>query len=183
MRVRLETLTAGHPLRDQVLGLAPHPHQERFSSRASLTLPAADADPGRTPFVVVTTDVGEPGDVGRAAGFGVLDRAGYLDEVLDDPRRAALLLGFYIDADMQGRGIGTQAARAVRGLAAGLDGVELVVLTVSVQNPAAVATYRRAGFVDTGAQYLGGDEGPQHLLVAAVGGRDAGRPSRSAQTC
>lgn len=165
----MEVLTGDHPLREQVLELAPLPDQERFSSRASLTLGPADADPGRTPFVVVTSNGAEPGH-GRAAGFGVLDRAGYLDEVLDDPRRAVLLRGFYVDAGLQGRGIGTKAARAVRGLAAGLPGVELVVLTVNVQNPAAVATYRRAGFVDTGAQYLGGDQGPQHLLVAAVGG-------------
>jgi hypothetical protein len=36
------------------------------------------------------------------------------------------------------------------------------------QNPAAIAVYRRAGFVDTGRLYLHGTAGPQHVLVLDV---------------
>ena len=159
--VRLVVLDAGHPWRARVLALAPAPDQEVFSSRASQTLPEADADPHRTPFAVAERDV--------PVGFGVLDRVGILDELVDEPARAVLLRAFYVGADHQGRGLGTAAARAVPALAAELyDDVELVVLTVNEQNPAAVAAYLRAGFVDTSARYLGGEAGPQHVLVSSV---------------
>lgn len=163
--LHLEIVTTDHPLRAQVLRLAPLPEQERFCARASQTLPRANDDPGRTPFAVVATG---PDGIARAVGFGVLDRSGYLAELVDAPERAVLLRGFYVAADAQGRGIGSRAARAVRELAGTLQGVEVVVLTVNVLNPAAVTAYLRGGFVDTGIRYLGGSEGPQHLLVAGV---------------
>ena len=148
-------------LRVAVVALAPTAEQEIWASRAALTLPAADADPARTPFAVL--------DGERPIGFGVLDREGYLDQLVDEPGRAVLLRAFYLDAAAQGGGRGTSAAAAVPALAGALfDDVELVVLTVNVGNPVAVAAYRRAGFTDTGTQYLGGDVGPQHLLVARV---------------
>ncbi len=159
--VSLVVLTAGHPFRSVVLDLAPTEDQEAFSGRARDTLPAADADPQRTPFALA---VG-----GSAVGFGVLDRLGILPELVDQPERAALLRGFYVDAAHQGRGLGTAAARAVPELAAALYGdVDLVVLTVNHGNPGAVAAYRRGGWVDTGVSYLGGDLGPQHVLVSRV---------------
>ena len=157
LRVIMPTDTA---LRDAVLALAPSPGQEVFSSTARETLPNADADPARTPFAVVRDDV--------PIGFGVLDRAGYLHELVDEVERAALLRAFYLDSTAQGRGWGTEAARLVPALAATLDGVELVVLTVNERNPRAVAAYARAGFVDTGTRYLGGSAGPQHVMVAEV---------------
>ncbi len=159
--VRLVVLDESHRWREQTLALAPAPEQEAFSSRASQTLPEADADPHRIPFAVVENDV--------AVGFGVLDRVGYLAELVDEPSRAVLLRAFYVAAVHQGRGLGTAAARAVPALAAELyDDVELVVLTVNQRNPAAVAAYLRAGFVDTSTRYLGGDAGPQHVLVSSV---------------
>jgi len=148
-------------LRAAVVRLAPTPAQEVWASRAELTLPAADTDPDRTRFAVLDGD--------QAIGFGVLDRAGYLDELVDAPARAVLLRAFYLDVTAQGGGRGTAAASAVPVLAGALfDDVELVVLTVNVANPVAVAAYRRAGFTDTGTRYLGGDAGPQHLLTAIV---------------
>jgi RimJ/RimL family protein N-acetyltransferase len=164
-RVRLEVLTPGHPLRPAVVELTVRPEQEEFALTASTTLAAADADPGRTPFAIL---VRGPALQPQAVGFGVLDRGGYLPELLDSPERAVLLRAFYVDVAHQGRGIGTAAARATRSLAATMAGVELVVLTVNVRNAAGVAAYRRAGFADTGARYLLGDAGPQHVLVAGV---------------
>lgn len=166
-QVRLEVLDAGHRLRPHVLGLTVRPDQEEFVIPASTTLADADADPGRTPFAVLLRD---PARASLPVGFGVLDRGGYLPELVDAPERAVLLRAFYVDAAHQGRGIGAAAARAARSLAATLDGVELVVLTVNVRNAAGVAAYSRAGFADTGARYLRGDAGPQHVLVAAATG-------------
>lgn len=149
-------------LREAVLALRPLPEQERFSATSTRTLPEADADPARTPFAVLLDDV--------PVGFGVLDTVGYLAELVDEPSRAVLLRAFYLDAAVQGRGVGAAAARAVRSLAAALHpGVDLVVLTVNEANPGAVRAYLRGGFVDTGARYLGGDQGPQHVLVARAG--------------
>lgn len=150
-----------------LLALRPYPEQEQFSASADRTLPEAMANPARTPFAVLAG--GEP------VGFGVLDREGYLDELVDAPERAVLLRAFYVGARHQGRGYGTAAAAQVPQLAGELFAdAELVVLTVNERNPAAVAAYSRAGFRDTGARYLGGDAGPQRVLVAAV-------PRRAAQ--
>ena len=144
-----------------VLALRPLPEQERFSIPAAETLTAAAADPDRTPFAVVARGV--------PVGFGVLDRRGYLADLLDDPASAVLLRAFYVDAAHQGRGYGTAAARRARELAAALvPSARLLVLTVNEANPAARAAYARAGFADTGARYLGGAAGPQRVLVAAL---------------
>lgn len=152
---------ADEALRLALVALRPAPEQEEFSASADRTLPEAITNPARTPFAVCAD--GEP------VGFGVLDREGYLDELVDAPERAALLRGFYVAARHQGRGIGTAAAAQVPALAAGLyDDADLVVLTVNERNPAAITAYERAGFRDTGVRYLGGDAGPQHVLVAAV---------------
>lgn len=141
--------------------LRPLPEQDEFSSAATRTLPEADADSQRTPFAVLAGD--EP------VGFGVLDRAGYLADLVDAPERAVLLRAFYLAAGWQGRGLGTAAAREVRSLARQLHPqVDLVVLTVDERNAAALAAYTAAGFVDTGVRYLAGDSGPQHVLAAAV---------------
>lgn len=160
--VRLDVVTAEDvELRLAVLALRPRPEQEVFSATAARTLPEALADPARTPFVVRRD--------GAPVGFGVLDRKGYLDELVDAPERAVLLRGFYLAAEHQGRGLGTRAAALVPGLAGALHpDADLVVLTVNTANPAAVTAYLRAGFRDTGVTYLGGDAGPQHVLVAPV---------------
>jgi RimJ/RimL family protein N-acetyltransferase len=157
-------------LRGAVTRLRPAPEQEAFSGTAEQSLPAADADPGRTAFAICAGE--EP------VGFGVLDVVGNLAELVDQPARAVLLRGFYIDAAAQGRGLGTAAAALVPELAVRVaPAAELVVLTVNERNPMAVAAYRRAGFVDTGTRYLGGDQGPQHVLVAAVPNRARGQES------
>ena len=41
----------------------------------------------------------------------------------------------------------------------------LLVLTVNVANPAAIAAYLRAGFVDTGELFHGGSAGAQHIML------------------
>jgi len=164
-RIELVPLLPGDRYRPAVLALSVLPEQEIYCGRAATTLPHADADPARTPFVVLQTT--RP--AGVVVGFGVLDRVGILAQLVDEPVRAVLLRGFYVDARQQGRGLGTAAAAAVPRLAGSLfPGAELVVLTVNEDNPAAVLAYTRAGFTGTGVRYLGGGAGPQHVMVAAV---------------
>ncbi|MGH3097581.1 MAG: GNAT family N-acetyltransferase [Streptosporangiales bacterium] len=145
------------PLRDEVLTLRPTPAQEVFSSYATRTLPEADADPQRTPFAVLAA--------GSAVGFGVLDRGGALARVTDRSATAVLLRAFYLDASVQGRGLGRAAVAALPCLV-GLVAPDAtrILLTVNVANPAAIRAYLAGGFTDTGRQHPGGPAGPQHVL-------------------
>ncbi len=140
--------------------LRPLPDQEQYSSRAALTLPAADADPDRTPFVVEYD--------GAAVGFGVLDAVGYLDSLTDRPAEAALLRAFYIDASSQHRGHGRTAVRLLPALVREVaPAARWLYLTVNERNPAGVRAYTAGGFTDVG-RYLGGGHGPQRVMRLAV---------------
>jgi GNAT superfamily N-acetyltransferase len=146
--------------RATAVALRPLAKQERFSSRAELTLPEADRDPHRTAFLVARG--------GEGVGYGVLDAVGYLDELTDRPREAALLRAFYIDRDRQGRGYGRAAARLLPALAREVvPAARWLYLTVNEKNPAAVRAYTAGGFADVG-RYLGGSHGPQRIMRAAV---------------
>lgn len=163
-RTSIHRLDGEDPLtrarRAAVKRLRPRPEQEPYSSRAAVTLPAADADPHRTPFAV------EHGS--RVVGFGVLDAAGHLAELVDHPEQAALLRGFYIADREQGRGYGRAAARLVRVLVREVvPAARIVVLTVHEGNVAAIRAYEAAGFVTAGA-YRGGVLGPERVMVAEV---------------
>lgn len=146
--------------RATVRSLRPRPEQEPYSSRAEVTLPAADADPHRTPFVVEHDGV--------PVGFGVIDRAGNLPQLVDRPEQAALLRAFYIDANAQHLGHGRTAARLLPAFVRSIEpSARILVLTVNESNPAAIRAYTAGGFVVVG-QYLGGSLGPQRIMVAAL---------------
>ena len=75
--------------------------------------------------------------------------------------------GVLIDVPFQGRGLGWQAMAALPAYAAALYPDKLrLVLTVNLLNPAAYASYLKAGFRDTGEIFSGGSRGPQHILCA-----------------
>ena len=153
MDVRLAPVAP--PLRERLLALAPRPDQERFAGRLAETLPAAEADPERTPVAILADE--EP------VGFFVLHR-GPGAAVLAPEGRDVLLRAFLVDARFQGRGIATRALAALPDfVAAHLPGIHRIVLSVNVRNPVAIRTYQRAGFADTGALYHGGASGPQHV--------------------
>src|SRR5690349_24663910 len=98
MEVRLAAVSPD--LRERLLGLAARPEQEAFAGRLAETLPAAEADPHRTPVAILAD--GEP------AGFFVLHR-GPAAGVLAPHARDVLLRAFLVDARFQGRGIATRA--------------------------------------------------------------------------
>jgi GNAT superfamily N-acetyltransferase len=160
----LHVLTGTDPAtlarRAAAVDLRPHRDQEKYSSRAQLTLPAADADRHRTPFLVE--------HAGQAVGFGVLDTVGYLEALTDRPREAALLRAFYIDARHQYRGHGRAAARLLPELVAQVvPAARWLYLTVNEENPAGIRAYAAGGFTDVG-RYLGGSLGPQRVMRVAV---------------
>src|ERR671933_2571799 len=146
MDVRLAPVAP--PLHERLLGLAPRPEQERFAGRLADTLPAAEADPERTPVAILAD--GEP------VGFFVLHRGPAAGVLASEPRDV-LLRAFLVDARFQGRGIATRALAALPDFVADhLPGARRIVLSVNVRNPVAIRSYQRAGFADTGGLYQGG---------------------------
>jgi RimJ/RimL family protein N-acetyltransferase len=161
----LVRVPATGPLREAALRLSPRPEQEEFSGRADQTLPLAERDPARHPYVLL--------EAGTPVAFLVLDET----PSDADPSADLLLRGFLVDAAAQGRGVATRAVAALPEVVRrDVPAARSVVLTVNVRNPAARAVYLRGGFVDTGELYLGGSAGPQHVLrleVGAAGQREA----------
>ncbi|UYM07817.1 GNAT family N-acetyltransferase [Solicola gregarius] len=154
-RAGVEVRPVTADVRPAVLALAPAARQDEFSGVAAETLPQADRDPGRAPYVIVTAD-GEP------AGFFVLDSG----RSQADPAAGLTLRAFFVDARFQGRGIAGAALAALPGLIhSHHPRVVRVVLTVNCRNELARSVYLRHGWTDTGELYLGGDAGPQHVLV------------------
>lgn len=141
-------------LRQAVLLLAPTAEQELWSGAAVETLPEAEADPGRRPFVILD-------EQGEAAGFFVLDET----PSPADPSADLVLRAFFIDRAHQRRGIGGRALSALPDLVARqLPAARMVVLTVNVRNQVARRLYLQHGFTDNGDRYSGGSAGPQHVL-------------------
>ncbi len=146
------------PLREAALRLAPHPAQEEFSGRADQTLPLAERDPARHPYVRL--------EGGAPVGFLVLDET----PSAADPSADLLLRGFFVDAGAQGRGVATRAVAALPDVVRrDFPAARTLVLTVNVRNPVARGVYVRGGFVDAGELYLGGSAGPQHVLRLELG--------------
>ncbi|MBU2862821.1 GNAT family N-acetyltransferase [Reinekea forsetii] len=79
------------------------------------------------------------------------------------------LRSFFIDQRYQGRGFGQQACKAIYEYATQhFADYYTVVLTVNCKNPSAIHAYSKAGFIDAGELYLGGDAGPQHIMRMAL---------------
>jgi GNAT superfamily N-acetyltransferase len=79
------------------------------------------------------------------------------------------LRAFLIDRRRQGGGLGAQAAMAMcADVAVRHPQCRVLLLAVHGRNRAAIATYRKAGFVDTGHWLAGGRAGPQQLMVRAL---------------
>lgn len=76
------------------------------------------------------------------------------------------LRAFFVSERFQGRGIGKQAVQQLNTyLSIHYPHYDTVYLTVNCKNPAAKHCYESGGFIDTGELYLGGDAGPQHIMI------------------
>jgi RimJ/RimL family protein N-acetyltransferase len=161
MTVELREITADDAdLRAVLLKHTLPPGQRDFAAPAAESLLLGDRDPGRVSVAIVVDGV--------PVGMFALDRGGYFREFDDDPG-AVLLRAFYVAPEHQGSGYATLAVSATRAFVQQrLPDVKRVVLTVNHRNPAAVATYLKGGFAQTGQDYLGGPFGPQHVMVLEV---------------
>lgn len=76
------------------------------------------------------------------------------------------LRAFFVSEPFQGQGFGKQAVQLLSiYLPAHYPQYDTIYLTVNCKNPAAKRCYELGGFRDTGELYLGGDAGPQQIMI------------------
>jgi RimJ/RimL family protein N-acetyltransferase len=144
-------------LREGVLALRVHAEQYAFVSPIDASLADAEQSHGSTPMAILHGDV--------PVGFYRIehDAATVAGRAFAMP--ALGLRSFFIGLPWQGRGFATAALEAIfADVAIRHSSARLLVLTVNCRNLAALALYRRTGFVDSGELYHGGRSGPQHLM-------------------
>lgn len=90
------------------------------------------------------------------------------------PSGALNLRGLFIDARVQGRGLGREAmGQLAPYLARHFRGHRQLTLAVHVENAAALRTYLAAGFLDTGTIWDEHRSGPHRVLCLQVDGQRA----------
>jgi GNAT superfamily N-acetyltransferase len=147
-------------LRPAVMRIDVAPEQVRFGGVPASSVGAADREPARESVVILRD--------GAPVGYFQLDR----DGVPGAPAGPEVLglRALVIDLRAQGQGVGAAAMRALPAyVREHFPERRVVALTVNADNPAAIALYARAGFVDAGVgSYRGARSGPQHVLVLDV---------------
>jgi RimJ/RimL family protein N-acetyltransferase len=155
-------------LADAVRALQVAPGQGDYVGDTAFNLVQAQADPLSEAMAILAD--------GTVAGFYRLDFAPNAVAGRGFGAPSVGLRAFMLDRAWQGRGLG---ARATAALCADLQRRHprrrLLVLTVNCRNTAAIATYRRAGCIDTGELFRGGRAGPQHLMLRALGNGGVGQ--------
>lgn len=142
-----------------VAGITLLPGQETFVAPPAARL--ATLGPDEYGFAVMRGEA--------VAGFLVIDLAYAVTRPFAEPGEAGLR-SMAIDAGLQGQGVARAALAALPALMAErFPEVPALLLTVNERNPRARRAYLRAGFVDTGAIYLGGSAGPQRILRMPLG--------------
>lgn len=137
------------------------PDQRDYVGDAAFNLQQAQADPLSEAMAILADDT--------VIGFYRLDFAPNAVAGRGFGAPSVGLRAFMLDASQQGRGFGTRAAvAACDDLRLRHPRRRLLVLMVNCRNRAAVAAYRKAGFVDTGELHAGGRAGPQHLMLRAL---------------
>ena len=142
--------------------------QREYVGDAAFNLAQAQADPLSEAMAILAGD-----DV---IGFYRLDFAPNAVAGRGFGTPSVGLRAFMLDLAQQGQGHGTRAAVALcDDLHRRHPERRLIVLMVNCRNRAAVAAYRKAGFVDTGELHAGGRAGPQHLMLRGLHGNDPRR--------
>jgi RimJ/RimL family protein N-acetyltransferase len=137
------------------------PGQRDYVGDAAFNLEQAMADPSSEAMAILAGD--------RVIGFYRLDFAPNAVAGRSFGAPSVGLRAFMLDVAQQGRGYGTRAALALcDDLQRRHPHCRLLVLMVNCRNRAAVAAYRKAGFVDTGELHRGGRAGPQHLMLRGL---------------
>lgn len=148
-------------LEPALLRLRVHAPQRDFVGRIADLLADAQSRPSCEPMAILLD--AEP------IGFYCIETVARCITGRDFAEPSLGLRGFFLAAEWQGRGLGSRALQLLRAdLAARHPQARRLVLTVGECNPAALALYRSAGFVDSGERYHGGRSGSQLLLWRAL---------------
>jgi RimJ/RimL family protein N-acetyltransferase len=148
-------------LEPALLRLRVHAPQRDFVGRIADLLADAQSRPSCEPMAILLG--------AESIGFYCIETVARCIVGRDFEEPALGLRGFFLAAQWQGQGLGAQALQLLLAdLAARHPQARLLVLTVGECNRAALALYRRAGFVDSGERYHGGRSGPQLLLRRAL---------------
>lgn len=155
-------------LADLVRALRVAPDQYAYLGDVAFNLLDSERDAMSEAMAVLAND--------RAIGFYRLDFAPNTVAGRDLGEPSVGLRCFFIDHRLQGRGYGRRAVHACcEDLRGRHPGRRLLLLAVDCVNAAAIAMYRRAGFVDSGEVMFGGCVGPQHLFILRLYGGVAGK--------
>ena len=158
--IRVQPVTAALAVDVRALQVAPG--QRDYVGDAAFNLEQALVDPSSEAMAILADD--------RVVGFYRLDFAPNAVAGRSFGAPSVGLRAFMLDVAQQGRGYGTRAALALcDDLQRRHPRCRLLVLMVNCRNRAAVAAYRKAGFVDTGELHRGGRAGPQHLMLRGLG--------------
>lgn len=154
----VRVLPVNEALAPAVRALQVAPEQLPFVGDTAFNLADTWRDPNSEAMAVLAGD--------RVVGFYRLDFSvqAIAGRSLGEP--GVGLRAYMIDRTQQGRGYGTRAIAACRDdLRLRHPQRRLLALTVNVRNRPAISAYLKAGFVDTGELFHGGNAGPQHLML------------------
>lgn len=142
------------------------PEQVMFVGNTAFNLEDAQNDPMSEAMAILAD--------GRVIGFYRLD---FAPNTVLGHNLGALTVGvraFALDRSQQGNGYGARAMiAAARDVQVRYPDYRLMILAVNCRNRLAFASYRRAGFIDTGQFIPGGRAGPQHVMLRFIPRADA----------
>ncbi|MEP3946497.1 GNAT family N-acetyltransferase [Ascidiaceihabitans sp.] len=156
MNVTLYPLTSNDLPRVAHLRVAPD--QIRFSGTVHEAFAAAEP---RVDFHAIAVDT-------DTVGFFKIDRGYHKNYAFAGPSDVGLR-AFLIDLHHQGKGLGAAACSALPAyLNAHYPNAKMLWLTVNMINPAAIRSYIKGGFTDTGDTWPHGDAGPQRIMQLSI---------------
>jgi len=143
---------------EKVAHIAVAPEQVRFSG----TVEDAFASPSPTlDFYAIELD-------GNPVGFFKIDLDYQREHGFALPGELGLRT-VMLETAQQGKGVASQSLRALPAfLNEHYPEATSLALTVNTANAGAIRCYISSGFSDTGELYLGGDQGPQHVMRMAL---------------
>ncbi len=105
---------------------------------------------------------------GEVAGFFLLDLS-YTETYGFSNSKALGVRALLVDQRFQGQGVATKAINLLPSYVVNnYPDFQVLQLTVNCRNKVAYNCYCKCGFEDTGALYLGGPVGPQHVMQRKV---------------
>ena len=98
--------------------------------------------------------------------------AGFVRESGEKERHKGTVVGVYLNQSLRGKGVGRAMLQALLDRAAGIEGLEQIVLKVATTQAAALATYRSLGFTSFGnevrALYVDGQYIDEEYMVLST---------------